>query len=73
MNKKQLLNFEEELSKLYIESFTEYEKNILKKEIRDILLQKEMKGYNLFNKFYWKNDIVNIFNFRKMISRKLRD
>ena len=71
ISKEEIYEFEEKLKKFEIEKLNEIEKIIIKNEIRNIILQKEFSKFRIFNKFYWSNGIINIFNLRKVLSRKL--
>ena len=71
VSKEEICKFEENLKKFEIEKLNESEKIIIKNEIRNIIFQKELIKFRIFNKFYWKNGIFNIFYIRKIISRKI--
>lgn len=72
ISKQEIYEFEENLKKFEIEKLNEIEKIIIKSEIRNIILQKEFRKFRIFNKFYWRNGIINIFNLRRILSRKVR-
>lgn len=71
VSREEIYEFEENLKKFKIEKLNEIEKVVIKNEIRNIILQKEFSKFRIFNKFYWSNGIINIFNLRKVLSRKL--
>ena len=72
LDKNSIIYFEIKLQEFLKKNYTKEEKNILIKEIRKIIIQKESRNINILKKFYWKNRILNIFYLRKLISNKLK-
>ena len=69
ISKEEIINFEKELNNFDMKNFNKLEKNIIKNEIRNILLQ---KNFPIFRKIYWRNRIINMKFLRKVISRRIR-
>lgn len=69
ISKEEVYKFEKKLYSFKFENFNEIEKNILKNEIRNIILT---KNFSIFKKFYWQNKIINLKILRKKISRKIK-
>lgn len=68
---EEIKRFEDIITNFELKSLSLKEKEIIVKDFRYILFQKEFKNFNLLNKFYWKNGIFTIFHIRKIISRKI--
>lgn len=70
---EEINKFENIIVNFDLKSFNLKEKEIILKDFRYILFQKEFKNFSFLNKFYWKNDIFTIFHIKKIISRKIKN
>ena len=71
-SKEESFLFKNKIKGIKFQELSLKEKEIIRKELREIILKKEFINLGVWEIFFWKNKIINICIARKIISRKLR-
>lgn len=69
----EIKNFEQKIKEKYIKNFSDIEKNILKADLNKLVKTDFLYDINIFDKFYWKNNLLSFDSLRRIIKYKLKN
>ncbi len=72
-SKKEIFSFEKMIEEIKFRNLNEKEKEVLKKELQELIIKKQFKKLDLCKKQFWKNKILSISILRKIFSKRLRE
>ena len=65
-------NFEKKIKEKYNKNFSNIEKIILKDDINKLIKAGFLYNINIFDLFYWKNNLLSFDSLRRIIKYKIK-
>ncbi|OFL81847.1 MULTISPECIES: glycosyltransferase [Fusobacterium] len=68
----ELKNFEQKVKEKHTKNFSRIEKIILKEDMNKLIKANILYDINIFDKFYWKNNLLSLDSLRRIIKYKMK-